>query len=119
MKPVTRALRAASGEPPTPRQPRVRHAEIDIPGALPLFVAADAAAIKAWAQGTASPEQQKRAFNFVVYQLAGIGKLAFHPGDSHATAFKDGRRSVGVHLAHLVATPLEKLKPTTPRGPDA
>lgn len=91
----------------------VKHVAIDLPGALPAFEIADASAVKAWAQGTANEDQQRRAFEFVVYRLSGMGKMSFHPGDEHATSFKEGRRSVGIHLAHLVTTPMDKLKPTS------
>lgn len=94
------------------------------PGQLPEYTLADAVAVKAWAAGNASEDQQKRAFEFVVYTLARIGAPSFFPGDPHNTAYFEGQRSIGIHLAHFVATPTEQLKPTAksptkPRGPDA
>lgn len=96
---------------------RVSQVVVDVPGELPDFEVGDAAAVKAWALGTATDEQQRRAFQFVVYQLSGIGRPSFHHGDDHATSYKEGRRSVGIHLAHLVTTPMIKLKPNS-RGPN-
>lgn len=98
----------------------VRHVAVDVPNALPDFTIAEAVALKALAAGNASEDQQRRAFEFVVYRLAKIGAPSFHPGDPHSTAFKEGRRSVGIHINYLVQTPTEKLKPPTkPRGKDA
>lgn len=97
-----------------------RQIALNAPGAMPDFTIADAVAIKAWAAGNASEDQQRRSFTFVVYTLARIGAPSFFPGDPHNTAYFEGQRSIGIHLAHLLATPTEKLKPPTkPRGKDA
>lgn len=70
----------------------------------------DIAAIKALDRGDATPEQQHRAISWIVRRLAGIGEIAFAPGDPYATHFKDGRKFVGIVLANIISEPMDRLR---------
>jgi hypothetical protein len=43
-------------------------------------------------------------------RVAGIGEVSFHPGDSHATSFREGRRFVGLVLVNAVAKTMDELR---------
>jgi hypothetical protein len=90
--------------------PRTKHAVVALPTAQPQAIVADLAAVKALHAGTATPEQQRRALDWIMKRAAGIGEVSFHPGDSHATAFKDGRRFVGLILANVLAKTMDALR---------
>jgi len=68
------------------------------------------AAIKAFANGMATEGQQKLAYEWIVKAAANIGGQSFRSGDSHATAFMEGRRFVGSQMLALQAIDIEKLK---------
>lgn len=74
------------------------------------FEIADVAAIQAVYRGEASPEQQKRAMDWIVKSAAQIGGQSFRAGDSHATAFAEGRRFVGAQTLGLLGLRLDDLK---------
>lgn len=81
------------------------------PADLPAgFVLADIAAVQAVYQGTGTPEQQKRAMEWVIKGAAQIGSQSYRAGDSHATAFLEGRRFVGAQILSLLAMSTEDLK---------
>lgn len=60
------------------------------------------AALKAMAQGNAQPHQQQVLLDWLIKEASGVGVQSFRAGDSHATAFAEGRRFVGVQLVHLM-----------------
>ena len=70
---------------------------------------ADAVAIEAWALGTATEDQQKRAFKCVVNELCGTYEQSFDPDNQHITAFNEGRRQVGRALVGLLHANLTLL----------
>lgn len=74
------------------------------------------AAVKALANGDATPEQQRLAYDWIVKAASNIGGQSFRGGDSHATAFMEGRRFVGAQLIALQAVDIEKLKKATKNG---
>ena len=97
-----------SEQPPGERRP-------DVPsGAFipPAYTIADAYAIKALADGTAEPEQQKRALEWIVEHAACKDELSFRPVDDGGrnTAFGEGRRFVGLQIVKLLRMPRELLK---------
>ncbi len=63
---------------------------------------ADASALQALAAGTATPEQQKRALDFVIKQAAATYDQSFQPGMPDATSFMEGRRFVGTKIVELL-----------------
>lgn len=65
------------------------------------YTAADVSAIQALAAGTATPDQQKRAYEWVMLQGARLREVSFQPDNAHASAFAEGRRFVGLQIAKL------------------
>ncbi len=73
---------------------------------------ADAMAIKAMAEGTATPDQQKRALDAIIYRVACVDDLSYRADDHGGErdgAFAEGKRYVGLQLKKLVATRLDIL----------
>lgn len=71
---------------------------------------ADEVALKAMATGEASPDQQRRAMDWIVRQAAGTYELSFRSdadGGERETAFAEGRRFVGLQIVKLVNLPPE------------
>lgn len=109
-----------AGRKPAPDQPpRVRqkdpqeqkpHADPWMP---PPSEEADIGALKAVAAGQASPEQQKRALNYIVYVACGTYDLAYRPRGDRDTCFALGRQFVGQHLVTLVNLDLSKQQRST------
>lgn len=92
---------------PVPTQPADQPATWTIP---------DVGAIQAVYRGTASEHQQSLALDWIIKQAAQIGGQSFRAGDSHATAFHEGRRFVGMQIMGLLAINIEDLKRTNPNG---
>lgn len=86
---------------PLPAAPADQPAAFDI---------ADAAAVKAVYRGEGSPEQQKRAMDWVVKSAANMPGISFRAGDSHATAFLEGRRFVGAQILSLLTLNMDDLR---------
>lgn len=65
---------------------------------------AEAAAIQALQTGSASPQQQKVAINYVVRQLCKTYDLSYRPGEDgrRDTDFAEGRRAVGLQLVLML-----------------
>lgn len=69
-------------------------------------------AIKALAKGTARPDQQMTAMNFILEDVCRSFDLSFQPDDAGGerdTAFAEGRRFVGLQLRRIIMRPLEEL----------
>lgn len=82
------------------------------PQLFPAFELLDALAIKAVSEGEADEVAQKRALDWIVKGIARVRDLSYDPESSHATAFAEGRRSVGLEIAlYMTMSPrdLEKL----------
>jgi hypothetical protein len=70
------------------------------------------AALKALGEGKARADQQVRAANFIIENLAGTYDLSFRPDDKggeRESAFAEGRRFVGLQIRRVIAQPFEKL----------
>lgn len=68
---------------------------------------ADVAALRAVYAGNASEHQQRRAVDFVIKRLCGVGSLPFVPGGEdgrRATDLALGKQQVGIEILNLVAT---------------
>lgn len=76
------------------------------PPALTPYIARS---VRAWAEGKAGEAQQKRLLNWLVKDVAGIGNLSMVPGDTHATAFLEGRRFVGLVLVNALEVKPDSL----------
>lgn len=86
---------------------------VDSPALFDVHVAAS---IKALANGTASQHQQRTAYDWIVKSAAGIGAQSFRSGDSHATAFMEGRRFVAAQIIAVETINIEELKKRTTHG---
>lgn len=63
--------------------------------------AADASAIQALFRGDASPDQQQRAINFIVSDVAAVPYLAFDATSERNTTFALGKQAVGHKIIQL------------------
>lgn len=90
------------------------------PWAVPDYGLPEASAIQALYHGTASEEQQREAFTYIVQQLCGIGELSFRPPaidpNGHAAAFAEGKRFVGLQLVKFAQLNLALLRKKDPTG---
>jgi len=74
------------------------------------YVAADITAIQELERGTASPDLQKRALKWIIETAAMTYDQSYRPGDTHETAFAEGRRFVGNSIVKML-----KLNPAALR----
>ena len=72
----------------------------------------DIRAVQAVAAGTASPDEQKRALDWIVTSAAQTYEEPFVPGRDDVRSYVLGRRSVGLAIVKLM-----KLKPDMFRAP--
>lgn len=80
---------------------------------FPAIAPETAHALKALQSGVANEGQQKTALEFILLTACGIRNVSYQTGDSHATAFAEGRRFAGLIIAGAMqATPAK----TTTRG---
>lgn len=98
---VTRPIR------PLPPAPADQPAPFELP---------DVAALQAVYRGQGSEDQQRRAMEWVIKQAANMPGISFRAGDSHATAFLEGRRFVGAQILSLLGLNLSELKKRTDNG---
>lgn len=75
-----------------------------------VFKKADVIAIQAVMNGSADKEQQKRALNFIVFEVCKTYDLAYRPGDTNATHFALGRQFAGQQIVHLMKLPANKIE---------
>jgi len=84
-------------------------------GTKTLVVTRDQAhAIKAFKAGTASPEQQAIAFDWIVYQASGLMMSQFIDGSDEGrrgTDFMTGRAFPGQQLLAVAMSPMDALFP--------
>jgi hypothetical protein len=77
-------------------------------------------AIRAWSMGTATPEQQKLSWRYLMYVAKASDEfqdLSYRPGDKGtlATAFAEGSKFVGLMIRKLLR-PEFTPKHVTPKG---
>lgn len=58
-------------------------------------------AIRALIAGTANDGQQKLAIDWIITKASNHYDLSYRKGDSHATAFAEGRRFVGAQIVKM------------------
>jgi hypothetical protein len=71
---------------------------------------ADAAALQALSEGTADAEQQKRVLKWWINQCATTYDLSYRPGDTHDTAFAEGRRFCGLQTVKLIKVNIAAMR---------
>jgi hypothetical protein len=74
------------------------------------FTKPDVAALQAVYRGEGTPDQQQRAMDWIIKEAGQVGKQSYRAGDSHATAFSEGRRFVATQIVSLLDLPLSKVK---------
>ena len=82
------------------------------PWKVKLYDAADVSAIKAVTAGTATPEQQQRAMQYIVVVLCATDDMSFRPGGEDGrrdTDFAEGARFVGNQIKRLAQGPMSEL----------
>lgn len=82
------------------------------PWAPPTPDLPDVVALKALAQGSATPEQQIRALKFIVEKVAGTYEEVYCPGadGDRNTAYALGKRRVGTYIVSLLSADIRKFK---------
>jgi hypothetical protein len=80
--------------------------------APPAYDIAEVAAFQALARGIATGHQQQTAIQWLLY-ASGKNGLSYAPGDTHATAFAEGRRALGLQIDLLLKLNLTALKDMT------
>ena len=82
------------------------------------YVLADVSAIQALVNGTASPEQQKRAVDWIIQQAAGLYEMSYRPGEDgrRDTDFAEGRRFVGSQIVKMTKLDLAKMRRKEPNA---
>ena len=75
----------------------------------PVYDKPDMFALKGLANGTATPDQQKHALDYIVRVLCGTYDLSYRPTSERDTAFAEGRRFVGLQLVKLLNAPAGML----------
>ena len=63
---------------------------------------ADASAIQALERGEATPEQQKRALNWIIQSAAAVGEFEYRT-EERDHVFASGRRFVGLQVQKMIA----------------
>lgn len=76
----------------------------------PQYEEADAHAFRALHAGTATPEQQRRALDFIIDSLAGTYDLSYRPSSDRDTAFAEGRRFVGLQIVKFLQIDFRRIK---------
>jgi len=74
----------------------------------PDYDPADISALQALVKGTASPEQQQRALNWIIYKAADTYGFTYRQNDRDH-AFADGRKFVGQQLVKLLSLNAAKM----------
>lgn len=80
----------------------------DAPHLPATYTLADHAALQALAAGTATPDQQRRALDWIIHQASRHYDLSYRHGDSHATAFAEGRRFAGAQIVRVLNTHIKQ-----------
>lgn len=70
----------------------------------------DAAAIQALARGEATPDQQRRALEWIVNQACGTYEMQYRPGSARDTDFSLGRQFVGQQIVTMTKLNLNQLR---------
>ena len=76
----------------------------------PDYVEADVQAIRAVHERRATPEQQKRAFDWLI-QAYGTYDTSYRPDSERNTIFAEGRRQAGMILVWMIKYAPSKTEP--------
>lgn len=92
---------------------KIVHAE---PWKPPAYEDADAHAVKALRDGSATPDQQKRALAYIVNVLAGTYDMSYRPLSDRDTAFAEGKRFVGTQIVKFLNVDFRLIKQKTAKS---
>ena len=74
------------------------------------------AAVRAWKAGKATAEQQRRAYSYVVDELAGVNQLVnAMPGEESVVNWRQGCRYVGLQVEFAAAVVVDEPAEAEPR----
>ena len=68
---------------------------------VPDYTEADLHAVRAWVNGHATEEQQKRSAAFVIETISRTYAVSFHPESDRLTSFAEGMRRVGQIIVYM------------------
>lgn len=104
-------------------QPVVRSVRAALEAAAPWkpapYELADVSAIQGLSRGDATPDQQRRALDWILYGACRLRDEPYRPGGTDGerdTAFALGQANVGRQIAKLMTLPLAALRRTEPLG---
>ncbi|MEE9528430.1 MAG: hypothetical protein V3V88_00055 [Dehalococcoidia bacterium] len=76
----------------------------------PHYEAADVTAIQQLERGEAGPEMQKRALKWIIEEVCKTYDISYRPGDTHDTAFAEGKRFAGMEIVKMLKLDPSKLR---------
>ena len=68
---------------------------------VPDYTEDELHAVRAWVNGHATEEQQKRSAAFVIEKASRTYAVSFHPDSDRLTAFAEGMRRVGQIIVYM------------------
>ena len=80
-------------------------------------VLADIQALQALGKCEATPDQQRRALDWILYSAAMLREDPFVPGQPDATAYLNGRQSVARQIASVLQTDPASIRRATKGNP--
>lgn len=76
----------------------------------PVYDAADVTAIQQIERGEAEKDMQQRALKWIIEECCKTYDMSYRPGDTHETAFHEGRRFVGNEIIKMLKLDPSKLR---------
>jgi len=85
----------------------------------PDYTEAEIQALRACWRGEATERQQRMCLDYLI-RASGTHDVSYRPGDSHATAFAEGKRFVGTTLVWMLKAAPTRTDPDkiSTRNPD-
>jgi len=74
------------------------------------YQSAVATAIQQLEQGTAGPDMQKKALDWIITLVCATYDQSYIPGDTHETAFNEGKRYCGNTIIKMLKVEPGKLR---------
>lgn len=74
------------------------------------FEKPDASAIQALERGDATPDQQKRALNWIIFHACQTYDFCTNPESDRLSAIFDGRRYAGLQIIKILKINISKMK---------
>lgn len=78
---------------------------------------ADIASIQALARGDASPEQQRRAIDYIINDIAGTYDMSYRPDSERDSVFAEGKRFVGLSIVKAIKLNLALIRQVKSKTP--